>query len=406
MASVRKREWQHNGEVKTAWVVNYTDQGGKRRLKTFERKKDADAYRLKVEIEIERGEHTPNSESCTVEAVCRLFISAAEQKEEEKTLSKNRLHSLRVSVRIHIIPFLGRKKFNELTWNDIEGWIEWMKGKGTLAPRTVAMHRDILRNIETFAIRRNFTKKTVVADVCRDLGRAKPSKVRTFTVEEVKGLLSIVEVRPKGYPHRCQLLLRCVVHLAAFCGLRYGEIMGLALENIDLDGKVLRIRNGLSLGDELRPPKTRAGIRDVPLPAHIGEMLRLWIESYYVPNERFLAFRTSENRQIKNSMFRAAYWIPLLRRADLYKDGDADPFHFHALRHFAASWMIEHGLPLPEVASLLGHSKVDMTLSVYAHAVVGGHRRQETMERMAAALHSFGRDKDATTGGNVLISNS
>ena len=40
----------------------------------------------------------------------------------------------------------------------------------------------------------------------------------------------------------------------------------------------------------------------------------------------------------------------------------AEQLHFHALRHFAASWMIENGLPLPEVASLLGHSKFDTTL--------------------------------------------
>jgi hypothetical protein len=37
--SVRKRTWiAPEGEEKTAWVVDYVDQGGRRRLKTFERK--------------------------------------------------------------------------------------------------------------------------------------------------------------------------------------------------------------------------------------------------------------------------------------------------------------------------------------------------------------------------------
>ena len=44
--SVRKRTWQNrDGSNGEAWIVNYTDQAGTRRLKTFERKKDADASR-------------------------------------------------------------------------------------------------------------------------------------------------------------------------------------------------------------------------------------------------------------------------------------------------------------------------------------------------------------------------
>ena len=60
--------------------------------------------------------------------------------------------------------------------------------------------------------------------------------------------------------------------------------------------------------------------------------------------------------------------------------------HFHALRHFAASMMVDHGLPLTEVALLLGHSTFDMTLQVYAHPIAGGNRRSEAMQKIAAAL--------------------
>jgi hypothetical protein len=41
MASIRKRTWNSGGETKTAWVVDYFDQDGKRRLKTFARRADA-----------------------------------------------------------------------------------------------------------------------------------------------------------------------------------------------------------------------------------------------------------------------------------------------------------------------------------------------------------------------------
>ena len=47
--SVRKRSWKTaKGEVKEAWIVDYTDQAGQRHIETFERKKDADAKHAEV----------------------------------------------------------------------------------------------------------------------------------------------------------------------------------------------------------------------------------------------------------------------------------------------------------------------------------------------------------------------
>ena len=59
--SIRKRTWKTaRGEAKEAWVVDYTDQGGKRRLKTFKKKKEADAFETKAQFEITQGTHTPD----------------------------------------------------------------------------------------------------------------------------------------------------------------------------------------------------------------------------------------------------------------------------------------------------------------------------------------------------------
>jgi len=53
--SVRKRTWKNSkSETKEAWVVDYVDQGGKRRLKTFERKKEATAFAATATVEIKQ----------------------------------------------------------------------------------------------------------------------------------------------------------------------------------------------------------------------------------------------------------------------------------------------------------------------------------------------------------------
>ena len=44
MASIRKRTWKRDGVERSAWVVDYFDQAGKRRLKTFATRKEAEAW--------------------------------------------------------------------------------------------------------------------------------------------------------------------------------------------------------------------------------------------------------------------------------------------------------------------------------------------------------------------------
>jgi integrase len=67
--SVRKRVWKDaKGETKEAWVVWYSDQFGKPHIKTFGRKKDADAWDATTRVEIRQGVHTPDSSSLTIAA--------------------------------------------------------------------------------------------------------------------------------------------------------------------------------------------------------------------------------------------------------------------------------------------------------------------------------------------------
>jgi integrase len=65
--SIRKRTWTTpKGEEKTAWVVDYVDAKGKRRLKTFAKKKDADQFAATAKVEVREGVHVADSASATV----------------------------------------------------------------------------------------------------------------------------------------------------------------------------------------------------------------------------------------------------------------------------------------------------------------------------------------------------
>ena len=76
--SIRKRQWMtRKGEAKEAWIVDYAV-NGTRHLKTFARKKDADAYEAQVSVDVRKGIHIAPSKSITVAEAGELWIKACE----------------------------------------------------------------------------------------------------------------------------------------------------------------------------------------------------------------------------------------------------------------------------------------------------------------------------------------
>lgn len=89
MASIRKRTWTTKaGEAKTAWLVDYSDQSGKRHVKTFTRKRDADAWMVDARHEIRQGTHTADSASPTLSDAADAWIERTEARGRERVTTK------------------------------------------------------------------------------------------------------------------------------------------------------------------------------------------------------------------------------------------------------------------------------------------------------------------------------
>src|SRR5260370_29354479 len=111
MASVRKRTWKVGDMVKAAWVADYFDQAGKRRLKTFDPRKAADAWLVNARHEVSQGIHPPASDSITVTAAAALWLEQG----ENDGLERSTLEQYRQHVEYHIKPFIGAVKLAELS---------------------------------------------------------------------------------------------------------------------------------------------------------------------------------------------------------------------------------------------------------------------------------------------------
>lgn len=391
MASVRKRSWTHAGQERFKWVVDYFDQKGKRRLQTFERKKDADAARIRIEAEIQAGNHVAKADDILMKDLCEQFIRNLEQRWQDGRIGQTHCVQGTNIIRKWLVGDLGTLRLSELSFTLVEDWYKSMRDRGLAVP-TAKRRLYYLKEVEDFARKRGLTNKRLVPDVCREVGGNERAVIRTFTVEEVRALLEGADARPSRND-RGREMFRCFVYIAAFCGLRFGEIVALVPANVDLEKRVIRVRHSMTEYDEIKPPKTKAGIRNVPMPTVVAEIVEAYLQDHYPfhrkADDRDLIFRSATGKRIYPELFHSIYWRPLLRAVGLEKEGDRQTYHFHALRHFAASLMIEHGLKMPVVAALMGHARYDMTLQVYAHSISASDDHQHlAIESMAGIVVS------------------
>lgn len=135
--------------------------------------------------------------------------------------------------------------------------------------------------------------------------------------------------------------------LAALLGLRRGEIAGLRWQDVDLHQQVIHIRQQRQPGADPTPPKSRAGVRSLPIPSLLLPILRAARSvGYVVPVD---AARL--DRQLPRDLATAG-----LPRVSL-----------HGLRHSMATAAMQSGCNLRVLQSILGHTSPSTTAAIYVH---------------------------------------
>ncbi|MBE6140878.1 MAG: site-specific integrase [Firmicutes bacterium] len=154
------------------------------------------------------------------------------------------------------------------------------------------------------------------------------------------------------------------VFLALMTGLRIGEICALKWKDIDLKKRVVIVNKTLQrvcykgqkskiLIDE---PKTRNSQREIPINNILYEYL---LEAR--PTNRELYVLTYSMTPTEPRNYRKIF-DTLMRKLKLQH------ISFHALRHTFATRLIENKVDLKTVSELLGHSSVNITISIYVHS--------------------------------------
>jgi integrase len=180
--------------------------------------------------------------------------------------------------------------------------------------------------------------------------------------------------------------LEALYVLAVHTGMRQGELLGLKLENLDLNEGVIHIRRTLTRSGgriALGEPKTRGSRRAVHLTGAAVEALRRHLRRQLEDIEQLgdrysehgLVFTTEVGTLINPTNLRRRSFAPLLERAGLPQ------IRFHDLRHTCATLLLSRNVHPKYVQELLGHATVAITLDIYSHMIPGmGTHNARAME--------------------------
>ena len=144
--------------------------------------------------------------------------------------------------------------------------------------------------------------------------------------------------------------------------MRLGELTGLWWKHVDLDEAVLNVEQQHTLIGTIEPPKTKAGIRRVPLTNEMVSFFReLKLRSRFSRPEDFV-FSSENGTALQHSNIRRRASEPARDLADL-----PEALRFHDLRHAFASRAAHKGVPINVLSAALGHADVGVTTKVYVH---------------------------------------
>jgi integrase len=185
----------------------------------------------------------------------------------------------------------------------------------------------------------------------------KPSeRVKVFTEDQLKKILSACDRYPErnAFGHDNPSRIRAFVVILRYSGLRIGDCVGLRKEHVDGDRLFLRTQKS---GESVY----------VPLPEVAVDALK------EVENGGEYFFWTG--RGLRKSA--VADWQRSLRR--VFEEADVDG-NAHMFRHTFATDLLTRGVPMEDVAILLGHATPAVTAKYYAHFVKA--RRERLEERV------------------------
>ncbi|WP_406355293.1 site-specific integrase [Streptomyces sp. NBC_01635] len=377
----RKVKTDRHG-VGLRYRARYVGPDGTEKSKSFPdgKKRLAEKWLSAIETDMTRGQYTdPNSVRIT-------FRQYAEKWLDSKTSSPMTRKELGRRLRLHVYPVLGSRPIGTFRPEHIRELLAVLEAKpGVSASYARNIFADV-QSVLSAAVDDSLLSRNPCGS--RTVRRPKPDSHPVIPWEPAR-VLAV----------RAALLERyqAMVDVGAGCGLRQGEVFGLAEDALSSDGRTLHVVRQVKHveGHPVFDLPKGGKKRDVPLPDSVAGALRAHMDAckpveirlpWRVPEgpkvSARLVFTAEQGGIVWRSNFNAKEWKPALAAAGLLPAAgennryeSAREHGMHALRHFYASALLDAGENIKAVSEYMGHADPGLTLRVYAHLMPDSRER-------------------------------
>ncbi len=301
-------------------------------------------------IELDRrnlGVWTSPAARLAQEEAARKAVTVAEYAEtwiKDKPVARRTRDSYRYLLDTRVKgTALAEMPVTEVTVSDIRTWFGSLDAS---TPTARARAYEVVSSMFSAAV----ADGLLPATPCRVVNARKVRRARPVVHIESPEVEELATAMPEH--------LRAAVLLAAWCGLRFGELIALDRQDVAVDGSSVNVHKGLTRRNmitEVSAPKSETSVRLVSVPPHIRAAVTEHLTNHVKPGQNSPVFTDSGNDRITEGKFRPA-WHKAREAID------RPTLRFHDLRHHAGLVAAYAGATIAESMARLGHSSPKMAL--------------------------------------------
>jgi integrase len=312
----------------------------------------------------------------------------------------------------YYLPELKDKKLASIYSLDIEKWA--LSKANKLKRNSLQNPKNSIYAVFDFGVRRKWISRNPLRDDPITLPGKSEKRPDIPQYADIEALIQLYAGPKANWTWRAWPTMKISFALAAFGGLRRGEISALRWDKIDLVNTRLHIpkeTGGYTRVDGIHDPKTAASVRTVPLCQYLYDALldhahATGRDGYVCKYSRQPGI--NENRPLDSEELSRLH-RQAMKHLGLVKPDGKVKFTLHALRHWYASACLAIGVKLLPASKRVGHAKPSITTDIYGHVFEGDEDGLSDAvdpiwhERLARAKTDMPRIIDGTANGVRLI---
>ena len=374
---------RRSGAMGPSYRARYGMPDGTRYSRNFQTKLDAEGWLVAERTLIDRDEWTPpqarkvaearrarEQAMSTVEAFAKRYVA-------ERGLRPTTVRGYESLLGLRILPYFGEMPLRDVTLSEIKAW------RRSLDPKTESSNASAYRLLRS--ILQAAEEEELIDRAPPKIRGAGSAPVKHVVVPATFDELAIII---DAMPER----LRLLIALAAFVGLREGEL--LELRRSDVDGITGRITVTRKVDKDTNPsvrgacpecgrhvssPKTKSGVRTVHVPPPFLPMLQRHLLEHTAEGPSGLLFPgdRTDHMSVRYLMDRYRPAREAAGRPDLT---------IHHLRHTALTLAGQHGATAAELQARAGHAS-QAAMAIYQHATLD--RDRSLAEKIGATYDAW-----------------